>query len=235
MKKYERPLCSEYIITARSKPYSIVGQEENEVYQWYCAEALPIVNDDWGCQKIQSTRLMSSFVSRSDEALVYLLITQSLPEWVSSVFSNQEIDSHRDDIAMDTKQSDIMRKKYLDALKMDQRENGIVEKATYDDKDYLTWKEEDDLYVEHNKFIEFMHSKKLRRCDAECGMYAYSLSMKVITSLRECPHLKTAEEAYKDVAVDLLSSIETEKQEKQASKKKAKKTLPAIDYSCLFG
>jgi hypothetical protein len=235
MKKYERPLCSEYIITARSKPYSIVGQEENEVYQWYCAEALPIVNDDWGCQKIQASRLMSSFVTRSDEALVYLLITQSLSEWVSSVFSQQEIESHQDDIKMDTKQSDIMRKKYLDALKMDQRENGIVEKATYDDKDYLTWEDEDDLNGKHIKFIDFLKSKKLRRCDAECGMYAYSLSMKVFKSIRECPHLKTAEEAYKDVAVDLLTSIETEKQEKQSVKKKAKKTLPEIDYSCLFG
>ena len=104
-----------------------------------------------------------------------------------------------------------------------------------DDQDYYTWKGEEKLTEEHIKFTNFIKSKKLSRCDAECGMYAYSISMKEITSLRECPHLKTAEEAYKDVAVDLLSSVETEKQEKQASKKKAKKTLPAIDYSCLFG
>lgn len=116
---------------------------------------------------------------------------------------------------------------------MENEESGDEEDNEEEEDDYYLWDKEEELNTSFNDLMSFLAGKNNKvRSDAETGMFAYSLCMKIFDLLRKSPHCSAPEEAYKDVAKELLTNLNAKKMEKHASKKQ--KTASAIDYDSLL-
>lgn len=208
------------------------NEQENEMFRWYCSEALPIINESWGCPKVQASSLLSEIISRSDEAFVFFILASRNKEWAEKHFKKEEMDQHMAELQKEHDSHEKKRILYKDKSKLEHEESGGEEDVDEDEEGYYLWDKEEELNTSYNKLITYFHEKNRVRCDAEAGMFAYSLCMQIFDLLRKSPHSNAAEEAYKDVARDLLDDLKAKKMEKRASKKQ--KIATSIDYGTLF-
>ena len=69
------------LLLCRTKPFSLLTDDEHDVWHWYCSSALPIANDKYKNLEVQSQQLMSSVISLSDETFIFSEIKQHGHLW----------------------------------------------------------------------------------------------------------------------------------------------------------
>ena len=79
--KHGKPVDENLLLLCQTKPFTLLTDDEHDVWHWYCSTALPIANDKYKELEVQSQQLMSSVISLSDETFIFSEIKQRGHLW----------------------------------------------------------------------------------------------------------------------------------------------------------